>query len=364
MKKIVIEITAFCLILLFSLSPVLLSGEILPTAFVPYVQGFLGENFLYGKAYSNDATYYKFNMIHQKQAEVLVTGTSRSLQIRDFFLNDDVSFYNAGSLSPTTTGLVTALPKIEKQALPKVLIISLDEYFFNTDWHIGATTAFHEDWLYIGDNITYNIAAKDMYADLIEGKLNLYDMFTNLDKIGVNAKVSGNGFDEYGCYIYGDVYENTKPDSERVEHILTDINEISGRYLPGDDIEQMALNDIKFISDFCDENGIELITFTPPLSQSGMSAINARDDMDYIYKIESAVSALAEECGFEFYHYTDPAILNIDDSYFVDGFHGSDSAYLLMMIDMLEKGSILNSYADINELHQLYENRISNLQVK
>ncbi len=363
MKKAAIKITAFSLILLFSLSPVLLSGEILPTYFVPYVQNFMGEGFLYGKAYSNDATYYKFNMLHQKQADILVTGTSRSLQIRDFYFNEDVSFYNAGSLSPTTTGLVTTLPKIEKEALPKVLIISLDDYFFNPDWYTGATTAFMEDWLYIPDNITYNIAFEDMFADVVAGKLSFFDMFTNFNRIGVNAKVNGNGFDEHGCYIYGDVYENTKSDAERVEHILTDISEEGGRYRPGDNVEQLALNDIVFIAEFCEQNGIELITFTPPLSHSAMSAINERDDMDYIHEINAAVTNLAKEHGFEFYHYTNPSTLNMDDSYFVDGFHGSDSAYLLMLIDMLESGSLLNDYADLAHLKELYENRISNLQV-
>ncbi len=363
-KKNLLKVIAFALILLISVSPVLFSGELLPTQFVPHIQDFLGDDFLYGKAYTNDMTYYKFNMIHEKDAELLIVGTSRVLQFKKYFFNDDVNFYNAGSLAPTLPGLKETLYAIEKDALPDVLVLGLDEYFFNPTWYNNtAYTTWNEDWLYIGDTKSYNSIFELIAYDFFEGKLQLHELIFNFDKIGVNAKVNGNGMDAYGSYVYGSVYKNPTTDEERVSQLLDDIKNATGRYPVANDVEQLALNDLTEIALFCNENDIKLITFTPPLSNSAMSAIESRDDMQYISKLKDAISKIASENGFEFYDFTNPETLDLSDSYFIDGYHGSDSAYLLILKAMLESDSILNNYADINKVNGLYSNRVSDLQV-
>ncbi len=363
-KKTAIKIIAFALLLILSMSPILLSGELLPTNVVLYIQDFLGDDFLFGKAYSNDLAYYKFSMLHKEKAEVLTIGSSRVLQFRNYFFNDDTSFYNAGFLTPSLYSMVNTLPLIEKDALPEVLILGIDEYYFNTTWFYKNELTWAKEWLYYPDNLSYNFVFEKIFNDFTEGKLQFYQLLFNFNKIGVNAKINGNGVDKYGAYIYNDIYEDPKTNEERTAQTVYYIENELARYYTGDDVESKSLEYIEQIATFCNENDVNLIIFTPPLSNAAMNAMDERGDMQYVYKIEDAVSELAKEYGFEFYYFTNPDILNLTDDYFIDGFHGSDSAYLLILRQMLLEGSVLNEYANIEDLNELYDNRISDLEVK
>ena len=68
--------------------------------------------------------------------------------------------------------------------------------------------------------------------------------------------------------------------------------------------------------------------------------------MQFVRALDETLRPLLEDAGFEFYDYSDPRVLGMDDSYFIDAFHGSDTAYLLMTLDMVRQGSRLAEYAD------------------
>ena len=67
--------------------------------------------------------------------------------------------------------------------------------------------------------------------------------------------------------------------------------------------------------------------------------------------------------GFEVYDFTDMRSFGVDDTYYKDWVHGGEVVYLLMVIDMIEKGSILGNYTNLDYLKNLYENRASNLTI-
>src|ERR1043165_3488984 len=83
---------------------------------------------LFGQAYQNPDKYYKLTSAIGHKPEVLALGTSRIMQIRDVFFRDKSRFYNAGG-GADHIGLYKAFREhMPKEALPKVLIISCDQF--------------------------------------------------------------------------------------------------------------------------------------------------------------------------------------------------------------------------------------------
>lgn len=357
-----IKMAVFCLIFCIIQAPVLLSGECLPTDLVLAVQTQMGDAFLYSKAHTEDTSYYKLQLTNDRAAEVLALGTSRTLQIQGFFFEEDTSFYNAGLMATNLPDILLALQTIEQESLPDVLIVSLDEYFFNEQWYAENTGAFPQQAV-TGVEL-YTSAAIGIYEAIRLDPSFYWKLCQMPFKIGTGAKVYDHGYDQSGAYRYGYVYQNPYPNEIRTQETVEDIQNATGRYYLGDTISADALATLAEIAAFCNAQGITLVTFTPPISQSALEAIEARDDMGYIAQIAPAVSAQAAELGYEFYDFTDPALLEADDDYFIDGFHGSDVIYLRALIAMVEEGSCLAEYVSLDALYEMNETAPSGLYIQ
>ncbi len=358
-----IKIIAFCAIFLLFQAPVWLSGECIPTDVVIAVQDAIGEDFLYSKAHTEDTAYYKQQLTDARAAEVLVLGTSRTLQMQGFFFAEDTSFYNAGLIASNLPDILLALQTIEEDSLPDVAVISLDEYFFNEQWY-----AENDGGGFPGQAVTglelYTSAAIGVYEAIRADDTFYWRLWKYPTKIGTGAKIYEHGYNLDGSFKYGSVYAYPQSNEIRTAAVVESINTATGRYYTGDTVSEDALDTLREIAAFCDEHGIALVTFTPPLSTSAIEAIDARDDMGYFYEFYDAVSEIAAEEGFECYDFTDPAILDGGDDNFIDGFHGSDVLYLRMLIQMVQQGSCLGDYVVLDDLIEMDANALSDLQVQ
>ena len=52
----------------------------------------------------------------------------------------------------------------------------------------------------------------------------------------------------------------------------------------------------------------------------------------------------------------DSASLGVTDEYFIDGFHGSDVVYALMVVNMIDNNSKLEKYVDNDKLEMMLSN--------
>ncbi len=358
-----ITIIVFSLLLLVVHAPLLLSGELIPTSAVIAMQDAIGEDFLYSKAHTEDTAYYKLQLTNERAASLLVLGTSRTLQFQGFFFEDDASFYNAGLIASTLPNILAALELIEEDSLPDVVLIGLDEYFFNEQWYDETL-----DSAFPPEEVTgldfYTSAATGVY-EAIRADYTFYWRLCKYPlKIGTGATIYEHGYDQDGGFKYGSVYAYPQSNEIRTAAAVESVNTATGRYYTGDAVSEDALDTLREIAAFCEAHDIELVTFTPPVSQSVIDAIAQRDDMDYFYQISDAISAVAAEEGFEFYDFTYPESLNGTDDNFIDGFHGSDVLYLRMLIQMVEEGSCLGAYAELADLIEMDENAVSALQVQ
>ncbi len=360
-----IKIFFFCAIFCLIQAPVFLSGEIIPTRVIIAIQDSIGEDFLYSKAHTEDTSYYKFTLANQNAAEVLVIGSSRTLQIQGFFFDEDTSFYNAGLIASSLPDILLALESLDEDSLPEVAILSLDEYYFNETWYEESNIGAFPQEPVTGVSL-YTAGAIGVYEELRRDPSFFKILCTQPSKISTGAKGYDHGYGLDGAFAYGSVYANPYYTSDqRVAETVELIQNATGRYCAGDTVCAEALEALSEIAAFCTAHDITLVTFSPPISQSALDAIDARDDMDYFYQFADEVSTIAAQQGFEFYDFTDPALLNADDEYFVDGFHGSDVIYLRALISMIEQGSCLVDYAkDLATLQEMDANAISTLQVQ
>ena len=108
------------------------SGELTPTADIE-AAALNGGLELFGLAYRDDTRALKQAVANARGADVLVLGTSRSMQLRGAFFASD-SFYNAGGGIAYISQAQVFLENMPPDARPKHLLLVLDQYFYNETW--------------------------------------------------------------------------------------------------------------------------------------------------------------------------------------------------------------------------------------
>lgn len=108
------------------------SGELTPTADIE-AAALDGGLELFGLAYRDDTRALKQAVANARGADVLVLGTSRSMQLRGAFFASD-SFYNAGGGIAYISQAQVFLENMPPDARPKHLLLVLDQYFYNETW--------------------------------------------------------------------------------------------------------------------------------------------------------------------------------------------------------------------------------------
>lgn len=113
------------------------------------------------------------------------------------------------------------------------------------------------------------------------------------------------------------------------------------------------------------KNEIRVIGFEPPFAASVVKKLAEKgEEYKYMNEIPVKMLDVFQKYQFEFYDYSDVSDLGCgENSFFIDGFHGSDAVYIKMFQDMIEQGSCLKEYCDLDELINLYENRDSDVAV-
>lgn len=364
-KKPLLRILVFLLIFCVLFAPFVLSGELYPAGMVVKLQPLLGDAFRYGPAYTNSVTYYKLHMAQQKQARVLALGTSRVMQLKGFFFRDGVSFYNAGGSMANSDAAQYVLERLGAQAKPDILLLGLDEYFFNDAWSnvtSDSTYAAYDT----PDQKSLPRVMQSILSDAFSGKIqNVFSLAFSPAHIGVMAKVNDQGFEQDGSYYYGSVYRAPKPDAERIAPTMQDIADGAGRYVSGGEINLYTVQKLAELCEYAAANNIYIVAFAPPLAPSCYAQAESSGRYAYFNAIDETAGDILRHYGFEYYGYTDAAgTLSLDDSYFVDGFHGSDSAYLALLLDMLAQDSRLNEICDEAALQAMYDRRLDNLRVR
>lgn len=324
---------------------------------------------LIGFGYSS-RTYYKLKSTIYKKPDVLALGTSRILQFRSRFFADTYKFYNAGRAITNLSDFRKFLREIPKEKQPKLLIMDLNQHFFNEH-----SIIFNEDMidkaLLSGENRAeiFGRSWKKIYKDIFSKKLPVLKLLETTNKpflIGMNAKIRNRGFKHDGSYLYGD-YINDPSENEdfQFRNTFERIAEGKNRFEYGEKVSEKAIDELKLFLNDCSERGIYVIGFLPPFAHAVYERLKSMGKKyDYIFKLEEKLKPVLEEKGFAFYNFSDLMWVGASDKETIGGFHASEKAQLRLFIKMLESNNKLKRYsADISFLEERLRNSKSDFDV-
>lgn len=313
---------------------------------------------LVGMAYNQQTIYLKIENTNYYHPEILALGTSRIMQMKATYF--DTSFYNAGGGANNINEYQNFIENIHNDSYPEILLINLDWDFFNDKWN-GELTPLH-----------YEIAKLDMSPlhtrNLVFGFFNNKWTFTdvinqNEHMIGLLADSKHEGFMKDGSYYYGYIYENPSSSSDyQFKDTFNRINTGTNRFEYAEDVDVEALAYLMDLLEYCSKKRIHVIAILPPFAPSVIEMMTSFESKyAYLDKIYPECKVIFDKYEYELYNYTDIRYLGCDDSYFIDGFHGGDVAYLAILIDMIKSGSKLQEYTNLSNLQKMYDNRYSNM---
>ena len=306
---------------------------------------------LFGLAYRDDTRSYKQAVAARKGADLLVLGTSRSMQFRGEFFDTD-SFYNAGggiAFMPQAPFFMQSLPK---NKLPKHLLLVLDQYFFNEDWASIDLERDSETFTFRPVDFWYSY--KRIFTDYADGKYRLLDVLQNPQGVyGVAAAGKGAGFYHDGSYSYGNaVLHPEKSNDANFVDTYERIRTASRRFEYGDNVSEPNTEALAQLLAFCAENDIMVTAIIPPYAPSVWKKMQESGNYTYMEKISPTLAPLFARYDFELFDYS--YLPETNDAQYIDGFHGSDRVYAALCARLAQDSPSLAPLLDKDALTALF----------
>lgn len=332
------------------------------------------ESYLIGYAYNEgNYRYLKYKEIeNQKSLSVVALGSSRILQFRDQMFTK--SFYNAGYTIGSVSDFVPFIKANLKNKKPQVLLIALDQWMFNYNWdNLSEFKNKNKTWsANFNSNATPTVFLR-VYSDIIKGKYGL-EVLTNdkeengVTRIGLNAIVNDKGFKKDGSMYYGDqIKKLLDKDSTALDYnyldTFTRIENGNNRFQYGSQVNEKAIKALNELLVYSKTNDIFVVAILPPFADKVNTKLKESGNYAYMDSIYSKSNIVFNKQGFELWDMRFLDQYKSNDSEVIDGFHGGEVSYLKMLIHMVENGSVLKNYTDLNKLINDLNNKKNNYEV-
>jgi hypothetical protein len=326
---------AVCLFLLpFAASELLKIhfGELEPSEVVR--RQLQSKDLLYLSGLNQDVAAYKLELAKAEMPDVIAVGSSRALQVRDFFFT--APFTNWGLAARTIGQLEWATREIARlPKKPKLVVVFLDSWWFNEKHRTGKDIYVLQQ-SHLG-NIYRNtyVLTKSLFA----GK-----RATGGKRLGLAAIRSNQGFDYYGSFHYtGRITGREKADI-RFDNTLRRIDIQDDRWVGADDPNPFAIQRWQAARTELERAGVQVVEILPPFSSVVVDRLRSGGKHGYIWK-------LADQFGGRVLDYTDPRrIGDTSDCEFLDGFHGGEVTYAKVLLDAAKERPDLRPFVNIERL--------------
>lgn len=317
------------------------------------------ESMMLGMGYNEQTHYYKYKNANMLGAEVLALGTSRVMQIKESYFS--VPFYNCGgAVSSNFDEYLNFMKSLDEDAMPHYLILGLDSWIFNDNWN--CELEYSEDHQITKNKVNAIGIIKKIMEDYLSNKWTFQEFFEGYQNIGFNGIIKGNGYKKDGSYYYTDIYLN--PEKQQDYNFANTLKRVeigNSRFAFGSEIDSETLLFLDDLLGFCRKNQIEVVAFIPPFAPSVIDRMEEGGNHTYLAKVAPSVQEIFDVYGYEFYDFTDVRFLECDDSFFIDGFHGSEVLYGIMIQKICESNSNLQFVIDQQKLNRMILDRYSNL---
>jgi hypothetical protein len=320
------------------------------------------KNGLVGFAYSNPTKHMKLVTAEHKQPKIISLGSSRVMQFRVFFFNDPELFYNAGGAGSKIKEFNTFIDTIQLENL-KVLIIGLDQYFFNENW--DNMTGLPRDYRKTSSIIEI-LKNPKIFDDLIlKRKIEIKSLLSSKN-IGLTAKTYNQGFRSDGSYFYGKIIHHPElAEDKNFQDTFERIRKKNRRFQGGQKVNPAAVKELDSFLQNCKKRNIHVIAFLPPYAHAVWNVLESqRNDYLYIFNLYEKLNPIFTSYAFDLFDFSDIASIGATDEETIDGFHGSEVAYLRILLEMGRNCKILKQYIDLDTLNNMLENAFSSREIK
>ncbi len=331
------------------------SGESMPLSMVVAIQQ--GDvPVLYRPRYGNRDFTYKLLSTEARQPEVLAIGSSRVLQFRSVFFNRDSSvFYNAAAPAWSLQRVDEFMRALSPDALPEVLLLSIDQVWFNPNF-------VPETWEpEVSDFEQIFLVNRSVIQDTLAGirPLDYGQLLRRTEPgfggmaLGIRAITDGHGFRNDGSEQYGDflIAHWLTPETERNRH-LEWMRNGENMYVYGDSVSEEAITLLNSLLQYCQERGILVVGFFPPFAPTLYDEMLANGQHTYMPQASARVSALMAQYSYPFFDFSDGGQFGGDGDFF-DGWHGSERINLQMYITMAQAlPNVFGQYSDLAPLQR------------
>ena len=310
---------------------------------------------LLGLGYNEQTQYYKLLNVNDYKPKIIALGTSRVMQFEHDFFKE--SFYNCGGVvGGNYDEYLNFLQNLTYK--PDVIILGLDTWVFNRAWN--KSRKVYDRFTPIKE-IQRSLLIS-IIRDWFSGKWKLSDLNLYPKNIGFNGRVNDEGFMLDGSYYYGYIYR--APEKQKDYQFADTLHRIrtgTARFEWGEHIDEKTLSLLNKLLHYCKEQGITVIGFLPPFAPTIYTTMYSSGNYGYMNEIKPACEKLFKKYEFSFFDYQNGAELNVGDSFFVDGFHGSEVVYGKIVLDMARKDEEFKKYVDTNRLETLLNNAYNGL---
>ncbi|MEG1074180.1 MAG: hypothetical protein RSF84_03490 [Ruthenibacterium sp.] len=310
-----------------------------------------GDVALYGLAYRDDTRAYKQRVTAQKSAELLVLGTSRSMQFRgDFFKTD--SFYNAGGAAAYLPQMLFFLQSLPKESLPKHLLLVLDQYFYNETWGNVDNERDTAPFVFQKPDIGYSF--RRMLSGYLDSKYSLLRVLQTPQGVyGMSAAGKNAGFYADGSYTYGTALLHPEQSLDYgFKNTLSRIDRGIDRFEYGAVCSRENIAATEKLLAFCKENAIAVTAVLPPYAPAVWQAMQTSGQYGYLAEIMPALAPLFAAYDAEILDYS--YLPETNDAQYVDGFHGSDRVYAAVCLRLAQDSVFLRDFLDADALQTLF----------
>ena len=369
MRRFVFKIILFCVplivVLLYPSILLFSSGESFKT-----IDELIKSNkdYLIGYLYDEDNyNYLKQAELENRSPQIVALGSSRVLQFRDSMFTQ--SFYNAGYTIVSISDFAPFIRSNLKNKKTKLLLIGLDQWMFNENWDdLDDYPKLRHPRQFSFISTPSPKTLFNVWSDVFTRKYSTEVISTQTHntaiKIGLNAIVNHTGFRKDGSLYYGRQIEkllshdSTAHDFEYMD-TYTRIKEGNRRFQYSDKVHEKALLVLKDLLLLCKKMDIYVVAILPPFANGVNKKMIASKNYTYLEDIHSRSSEIFKQYSFELWDMSNLTKYNSNDNEVLDGFHGSEVTYLKMLIYMIEKGSILKEFTELNTLQNDLKNKTS-----
>lgn len=283
---------------------------------------------LYLSGLDQNVTSYKLELTARQNPAIIAVGSSRALQVRDFFFNE--SFVNWGLLVSNIAALDWAASEIAKlPQKPKVAIFFLDPWWFNAKFDNARDVFTPRE-----PRIT-NIY-KNSY--LLGKRVFSRKPLTKPERLGIAAIDSNTGYDYYGSFHYLSRITVGERDDVKFQRTLRQIDTLNQRWIGAAEPNPLAIERWKAAKARLERNGVAVVEIFPPFPPSIVDRFRQKGNHAYIEKISS-------QLGLKDFDYIDPRIRlsGATDCEFVDGIHGGEVVYAKALLNAAENNAALRA---------------------